>query len=490
MGDWAFSSATDLAKAIKGKRLGCLELLDIYRERYERFNPRINAIVATDFERAAARARAADEALARGEIWGPLHGIPMTVKDSIEVMGMPCTSGSKELKGYIPTRNAEVISSLLDAGAIIFGKTNLPLFGLDFQTYNDLYGQTNNPWDLSRVPGGSSGGAAAALAAGLTALEIGSDIGGSLRNPAHFCGIYAHKPTFAIVPFCGHIPPLPGLCPEDYAIPLDIAVLGPLARGAVDLELVMGIIAQPERSNRVAWHLELPPPRKNGLREYRVGLWLDDAAFPVDSAVRDCLQDLVDLLVKEGVSLEDRHPDIDLSASHDIYVRLMTAVTTVTLPEEVLGRLQTEASSISADDKGFRAQMLRGATMSHREWLGLDYARQLLRQKWADFFKEFDILLCPVAPVTAFPHDQSDFFGRTLTINNAKVPYPDAMAGWAGLTCVSYLPVTVAPAGLTKDGLPAGVQIVGPYLEDRTTIHFARLLEELTGGFTPPPGYE
>ena len=326
MTDFAYLSATCLVSAIKEKQISCVELLEFYIDRIERLNPRINAVVATDFDNARIRAQKADEALLRGEDWGPLHGLPMTIKDAIEVAGIPCTSGSPKLKNHMPARNADVIEPLLGAGAVIFGKTNLPLFAQDYQTYNDVYGQTNNPWDVTRAPGGSSGGAAAALAAGLTGLEIGSDIGGSIRNPAHFCGVYGHKPTFDIVSFRGHIPPSPGLFPGDYSLRGDIAVIGPMARSADDLELVMDLIAVPKKPLQTAWKFELPPSRKEKIKDFRVGVWLDDPDFPVDRLVGDCLSNLVDLLSKSGARVTEKHPDINFKESHEIFLKLFTAV--------------------------------------------------------------------------------------------------------------------------------------------------------------------
>ncbi|MEJ2448714.1 MAG: amidase family protein, partial [Anaerolineales bacterium] len=207
-------SATELASEIRSGEITSLDLLNLYLNRIERYNNEINAVVALDIAAARARAAEADKALAQGKIWGPLHGLPMTVKDVFEVVGMPATSGDPTLKDYIPTRNAIAVQRLIDAGAIIFGKTNVPFHALDIQTYNEIYGTTNNPWDLSRTPGGSSGGSAAALAAGFTSLELGSDIGGSLRNPAHYTGVFGHKPTFGVVPRYGHIPPMPGRVPQ------------------------------------------------------------------------------------------------------------------------------------------------------------------------------------------------------------------------------------------------------------------------------------
>lgn len=376
--DIAYCSATELIKKIQNREVGALELLEHIISRIEMLNASINAVVVTDFESTRIRAKAADEALDRGEVWGPLHGLPITIKEAIAVAGLPLTAGSPAMAGNNPGCHADVVQSLVDAGVVILGKTNMPVFGMDFQSYNDVYGQTNNPWDLTLTPGGSSGGAAAALAAGMTALEIGSDFGGSIRLPAGFCGLYGHKSTFNIVPLAGHTPEL-----------TDILVAGPLARSAGDLDMVIQLITRPEKSRRTAWQVNLPAPRKESLRDYRVGLWLDDPACPVDEAVGKRLQIFVDRLIGAGVNVSDRRPDIE--------------------------------------------------------------------------------------------------FAKGLEVNNERRNFVDTLQSWAGLTGVVYLPATVAPVGLTDDGLPVGVQIVGPYLEDRTTIHFAELVEEIFGGFVPPP---
>ncbi|MBW2623924.1 MAG: amidase [Deltaproteobacteria bacterium] len=486
----AFQPATDLIKAIRGRKLGSLELLDHYIERIEKFNPAINAVVATDFENARARARAADEALQKGENWGALHGLPLTIKDSFEVMGMPCTSGAPELKNHMPGRNAQVVQILIDEGAIIFGKTNLPLYAQDLQSYNEVYGQTNNPWDITRGPGGSSGGAAAALAAGLTSFEIGSDIGGSIRNPAHFCGVYGHKPTFAIVPLRGHIPPPPSDFSGYYTGDGDIAVAGPLARSAKDLDLLMDLIAVPGKQFNPAWKFRLPEPRKKNLKDYRIGLWLDDPAFPVDTKVIDCLQNTADQLAKAGAGVEDKRPDIDFARSHTIYHQLLTAAMSAATPSDIFEKLSNDVRNLSDEDWSPQARGLRGTVIPHANWMMLDGERLLMRQKWADFFEDFDVLLCPAIPVTAFPHDHGNFFDRLLVVNGDERSYFDTLLSWAGLTGLVYLPATVAPVGPAADGLPVGAQIVGPYLEDRTPIHVAELMEDVVGGFTPPPGFE
>src|SRR5438046_1854055 len=254
MDDRAFASATDLAAEIRDRRIGCLELLDFYLARAERYNPGLNAVVAWQIDRARERAAAADAALARGEVWGPLHGIPMTVKESFNVAGLPTTWGNPLWKDRIAADNAVLVDRLLAAGAMIYGKTNVPLMLQDSQSYNEVYGTTNNPWDATRGPGGSSGGEAAALAAGLSALGARSDIAGSLRNPAHYCGIYAHKPSWGLIPTRGH-------SPTGALTPTDISVVGPLARHAEDLDLVMRLLAGPDEPTRGAWRVELPPSR-------------------------------------------------------------------------------------------------------------------------------------------------------------------------------------------------------------------------------------
>ncbi len=491
MTDLAFQSATNLIAAIKSKKTTSSDLLEMYIERMQRLNPGINAIVATDLDNARKRAKEADEALARGEDWGPLHGLPITIKDSFEVEGMPCTSGSPDLKDYQPTRNAFVVQKLINAGAIVFGKTNLPLFAMDLQSYNDVYGQTNNPWNFDLGPGGSSGGSAAALAAGLTGLEIGSDIGGSIRNPAHFCGVFGHKPTFNIVPFMGHIPPPPGTYPGEYSGFLDIAVAGPLARSPKDLGLVMDLITAPRGPDRKAWKIELPPSRKTALKDFKIALCLEDDAFPTDAKVKDCLQNAADTLANAGAVITESKPDIDLASGFEIYHQLLASATSAGLPDEIFSGMLETAKTLSDDDHSESARRLRGSTALHRTWHGLDYARTMLREVWADFFKEFDVLLCPTVSVTAFPHDHSeDFLARRLIVNGEERGYFDTGIFWAGITNMCYLPATIAPAGLAKNGLPVGMQIVAPYLEDRTCLRFAEIMEEVVGGIQVPPGFE
>ncbi|MBL7177870.1 MAG: amidase [Desulfobacteraceae bacterium] len=492
MDEFAFQSAVNLVKAIQDKKISSSELLELYIERFERLNPCINAIVDTDFETARARARQADEALTNNEYWGPLHGLPMTIKDYINVTGLHSTYGSPIFKDNLPTTNADVVQLLIDAGAIIFGKTNLPLWAMGSQSFNEVYGQTNNPWDLTRTPGGSSGGAAAAIAAGLTGLEIGSDLAGSIRSPAHFCGIYGHKPTYGIVPIHGQQPPHK-INLIDYAPEQDLTVTGPLARSAADLDLVMDLVVRPPIFQRNAIKIHLPTPRKKTLKDYRIGFWIEDPLYSPDNEVGDCLEKLVSSLSKKGAKIEEKKPDINFKRSFKVFEELMNLATVIGMPSDTFDSLLKKSKELDEKDQSKDAWYARTVTKTHRDWQFLNAERSMARQKWADFFREYDVLLCPAMRIAAFPHDHTMTLGSpqrvTTKLNDQDISHAEVILPWALLPSASYLPATVAPIGLTSDGLPVGVQIIGPYLEDRTAIHFAKLIEENLGGFRPPPGF-
>jgi len=479
----AFRSAKELAAEIRRKKIGCLELLELYLSRVEKHNPALNAIIATDLEGARKRARAADRALARKQVWGPLHGVPMTIKESYDVVGMPTTWGVPELKDNLPPRNALSVDRLLGAGVVLFGKTNVPLYLADYQSYNAIYGTTNNPWDLSRAPGGSSGGSAAALAAGLTGLEAGSDIGSSIRNPAHYCGVYGHKPTWGVVPPRGQA--LPGRLAQ-----ADISVIGPMGRSAEDLEIGLGVMAGPDEIDAAGYKLALPPPRQKTLRDFKVAVVLTDPNSEVDDEVQAKVQAVADFLAKKRAKVNDRaRPDIDTREAGRVYIHLLRAATSGRQTQEEFERNLQAVGGVSASDESYYARMLRGNTSSHRDWLAANEARHKMRWKWAEFFREYDLLLCPAAASAAFPHDQKgERWERSVEVNGHRVPATDQLF-WAGYPGMAYLPSTVAPAGLTKSGLPVGVQIVGPQYGDRACIQLARLLEREYQGFVPPPNY-
>jgi len=478
-----FRSAKQLAADLRRKKIGCLELLEVYLARVEKYDPSINAVVVRDFDAARRRAREADRALARGTVWGPLHGLPITVKESYDVAGLPTTWGLPALRDTVAAEHAVAVDRLLNAGAVLFGKTNVPMYLADWQSFNAIHGTTNNPWDLTRSPGGSSGGSAAALAAGLTALEAGSDIGSSIRNPAHFCGVFGHKPTWGIVPRTGQA--LPGQLAS-----VDIDVVGPLARSAEDLALALSVMAGPDALDRAGWQLRLKAPAQKRLRDFKVALMLDAPESPVDGAVRDRLQALGDFLRGQRVKVDDRaRPAIDPAESFAVYTRLLRAATSSRQSDAEFEANSALAHALAPADESYRARMLRASVLSHRDWLAANEARHRMRLAWAEFFERYDLLLCPAANVAALPHDQQgERFDRTMPVNGARRPVTDHLF-WAGYGGVCFLPSSAAPIGFTPGGLPVGVQIVGPQHGDLTCLAFARLLEREYQPFVPPPGY-
>jgi amidase len=457
-------TASRLAGAIRDRAISSRELLDVYVRRVERLNPSINAVVTLDVERATEAAEAADEATAAAsgvDELGPLHGLPITVKDAIETAGIRSTGGATELTGYVPEVDAPAVARLKAAGAVVFGKTNAPRWSGNIQTYNDLFGTTNNPWDLTRTPGGSSGGAAAAVSAGLTSFELGTDIGGSVRIPAHFCGVFGHKPSYGIVSQRGYLDHVGG-----GSVDADINVFGPIARGAEDLDLLLGVLAGPDRELATAWRLELPPPRHDDLGSYRVGLWLDDPAGEVAAEMGDPLSRGAEALAGAGAQVDSVHPPLELRDAVELFTALILPAVSVSTRRET-------------------GEQISG---SHRAWLEYHQARATMRQVWAEWFRQYDVLLCPVMPMAAFPHDQeSEHTERTVLINGRPRPQMATLA-WTGLVGVVYLPSTVVPVGFTAGGLPVGIQVVGPYLEDRTSLFVAARLAELVGGYVAPPG--
>jgi amidase len=484
MTDLTLRPAVDLVAALRTGEVGSRELLDRYLARVERLNPALNAVVTLDVERARAAADAADAARLRGAALGPLHGLPMTVKDTLETAGLRTTAGAPVLAEHVPARDATLVARLRAAGAVIFGKTNTPIFAGDAQTYNPVFGVTRNPWDGARSCGGSSGGSAVAVAVGMSAAEVGSDIGGSIRNPAHYCGVYGLKPTHGIIPARGHVPGPPGSLGE-----FDLGVMGPLARSAADLQLLLDVLAGPDEADAVAWRLALPPPRRRALREYRVAAWLDDPYCPVDAEVRARGQATIAALREAGVQVDEAaRPVADLGAVYRCYERLLWPLMSGGMDPDQVDELAGVAASSAPDDGNAFDRFARAVPLRYREWVVVDEERQQLRAQWAEFFRRFDVLLCPITPTAAIPHDhEGTLLSRTIRVDGAERPYLDQLV-WAGLVTMALLPATMAPVGRTSQNLPVGLQIVGPYLEDRTTIDFATRLAEVIGGYEPPPG--
>jgi amidase len=413
----------------------------------------------------------------------------MTFKDVWEVSGMTASCGLPELKLHRPLRDADAVARLRRAGVIPFGKTNVPTLAADHQSYNPVYGTTNNPWDIVRTPGGSSGGAAAAVAAGLTPLELGSDIGGSIRCPSHFCGVYGHKSSFGIVPMRGHIPPPPG---SFTAPPLGIA--GPIARCPEDLERALDVLVAPAEWDRSAWSVQIPKSRHERLDQFRVAVWADQSSYSVDSRYCAALEDYARALSAAGVHIDvTARPPIDPFASDDLYVAMLFRAISVGMDEEMLLQTDRAAVEYGGGSRGYPQRIARAVRMSHAEAEGLREDQQRLCRQWAQFFTDFDLILCPVMPTVAYRHDQSGQgsghiaqYSRTLQVDGKAVPYLNGLQ-WPGLATVANLPATAIPTGRFIYGLPVGLQAIGPYLEDRTALRFAQLAAAVVGGFVAPP---
>jgi amidase len=476
-----FLPAHALAKKIRAREVGCREALEVYLDRLQEANPRINAVVTTDLESAKAQSDEADRQLARGEPVGPLHGVPMTVKESFDVVGMPTTWGVGGFADNLPARDAVAVARLRAAGAIVFGKTNVPVRLADWQTYNSVFGTTVNPWDETRTPGGSSGGSAAALASGLTALELGSDLAGSLRNPAHYCGVYSHRPTYGLVPQRGH-------SLNGRQVAEEFSAIGPMARSAEDLETSLGILSGPDRGAGEGFVLKLPAARGARISDYRIAVMLDDPTARVDSAVQDKIQDVVDTLARGGASINDRaRPDVASEQSHALFMRMIRAATAARLDEATFTEMLSRARSVDAPDD-FHTRTARAVTVTHREWLLDKERKEQISRKWHAFFEDYDVLICPAAATTAVPNDQEgERHTRVISINGVETSVLKQMF-WAGYPALADLPSTTVPAGPGADGLPVGLQMVGQRYADLTTIMLGRLLEREGIAFIPPPG--
>ena len=484
--EWDYSTIKELTEALQARKISASELLEHTIARIEALDPRLNAVVVRDFERAREAASAADLALAVGDR-RPLLGVPMTFKEAFNIAGLPTTWGFPQFKDFVPQEDALIVSRVKSAGAVILGKTNVPVGLGDFQSYNDVYGTTNNPWDLGRSPGGSSGGSAAALAAGFGPLSFGSDIGGSLRVPAHFCGIYAHKPTLGLVPLRGYnpppFPPLPGHG--------DLGVAGPLARSAADLALALDVVAGPdEERTGIGYRLVLPPARHDKLESFRVLVIDDHPLMPTDSAVHATIGRLSERLAKTGVKIAHASSLLpNLADSTRLYMRLLKSAKSVGMSPDDYAEAQRSAAALAPGDDSLAAERTRGAVMSHRDWLATDAARARLQQQWSQLFREWDVVLYPSASVPASPHDHSlpiefDKFRstekRTLTTMRALLgrirPPP---AGSPRPRRRSSFPDRSADRGTNHRTLSRGSH------DDC----LCRTSQREYGGFAPPPGY-
>ncbi len=481
----AFRPAHELARLLRQREIGAVELLQLYLDRVQRLNPALNAVVVQTADTALQRAKAADTALTKGESWGPLHGLPMTVKESFNVPGLPTTWGHEAMKGNIAKEPAVTVQRLQDAGAIVFGKTNVPVQLSDWQTFNPVYGTTNNPWDVTRVPGGSSGGSAAALAAGLTGLELGSDIGASIRNPAHFCGVWGHKPTWGVVPVQGHQLP-----DTECADALDIGVVGPLARSAFDLSLAMDILANPLASygptgwTPTRWRDRGMPPSR-----MRIAVVKDDACAEVDATVQHAIDELIFFLRAHGVEVDEEARPVDSREAYESYIWMLRAATGTRMDERTYAQAQQLGRTDVPNASDYGVWIARAGTSSHQDWARHNQIRHKLVRQWATFFERFDLLICPTATVPAFKHNQTgQRWQRMLEVNGRQQPTTEALF-WAGYPSLPGLPATAVPLALSPHGLPIGAQVIGPAFGDPICLRFAQWLETEYRSFVPPPGF-
>ena len=479
--DSDFGSALDAAAAIRRRKISSVELTKHVFERIDRVQPKLNAFVYQMREEALATARRVDRAIARKEKCGPLAGVPVVVKESFAIAGRPCTWGMPALKDSLAPANAAAVERLIKAGAVIVGATNVPVNLADMQSYNPIYGVTNNPWDLGRTPGGSSGGTAAALAAGLGFLGLGSDLAGSIRGPAHCCGIYGHKPTLDAVSNRGHAPG--GRFTEPGFSTL-LAVVGPMARTAEDLEAALRGLGGPESPDSVAYSWKLPAPRRERLRGFRIGYVLEDPAVPVSSEIKPALESAIRALEKAGAKVYPGWPSgFSFQELLSTFMFMLGAFMFSVAPPAEQERQRAELAGRKDDPRA------EGALADFGSWQSRNLRRLAFRALWQRYFQDVDAFLLPALPVPAFPHDHGPQSGRVLITPEGSLPYLTSLLNYLIVANLTGCPATVAPVGKTDGGLPVGIQILGPYLEDATPIRLAALLAEVAGGFTPPPGY-
>ncbi|GIS23059.1 MAG: amidase [Gammaproteobacteria bacterium] len=480
-----FDSAHEILEKIKQGEVSSLEVLESFLAQVEKVNPKINAIVALDIERAKEKAKEADNKISLKSKLGPLHGLPMTIKDAFEVEGIVSTGGNPAWKDNIPKRNAEAVQRLVDAGAIIFGKTNVPFLSSDLQSFNKIYGTTNNPWDLERTPGGSSGGSAAALAAGMTPLELGSDIGGSIRVPAHFCGLYGHKPSYNIISEVGHMPPPPGSILTGNGL----SVAGPLARSPEDLEIALDVLVAAQEQDSQAWKVKLPKARTKKIKELKIAVWPDEPYAEADDEITSLIKDTAEDLRHAGAKVETVDLPISFEEIDKIYSLLLNPLMLAGSPKETFETLAKLNESLDPNDVSELAKVARGSVLKHADWVLVNAIRQNMRQKWREFFNKFDVILCPTCITPAFKHNHNPVHERKLTINGKDDEYLRATL-WAGPAVSAGLPSTNVPIGMSSNNLPISMQITGPYLEDKTCLEVAKVVRNLRGGFKIPPNLQ
>jgi amidase len=462
--DLAFASASALARQLDSRRLSAMELIEFYLERIDRLNALINAVVTLDAERATERARAADEATARGESWGPLHGVPYTLKDTQSTQGVRTTAGYPPLSDYVPEVDATIAARLKAAGGILLGKTNTALLAYDQQTTNPIFGRTNNPWDQSRTPSGSSGGAGAALSAGLTPLDVGSDSGGSIRVPAHFCGIYGLKPTMGLVSEYGHIPDLPGRQRLDWLL----STSGPLARSLEDVDLVLRLIAGPDGKDRVVEPRTLVAPSVAERGRLRIAWTRTFPGTPVSHEIASALERLATDLEQSGVRVEEIIPAVSFEEQWHTYQTISTTT----------WRNRARLHGIREVDDG--------EELPSQEQLSDAMARrQRAIAQWEAFFAEWDALLCPPCMTTAYPHCEP---GSPILVDGKPARYDEECRHGYEFNLTGH-PALVCPLAMSPSGLPIGVQMVSARWTDVRLLDIAAAISDCFSPLGAPPGF-
>ncbi|MDQ0790201.1 MULTISPECIES: amidase family protein [unclassified Streptomyces] len=451
-------------QALDRREISSRELLDLHLARIDASH--VNAVITRDDSAARAAARAADERRARNESSGTLDGLPLTIKDSFETAGLRTTSGAEALADHVPARDADAVARLRHQGAVIMGKTNTPAYCQDLHTDNSLFGPTLNPHDPKRTAGGSSGGPAAAVAAHLTPADLGSDLAGSLRLPAHYCGVYGLRPTQGLIPARGHIPRPPGWISSS-----DMVIPGPLARHPRDIALLLDALTTPSPVENNPWLVNLPAPRR-AVGQLRVVVWAEDTSCPVDREAADALTTVEQALASGGTNVRRTGGPVGFASSLRLFEQLLHATATAASDDESGAAELAAAHDLQEDDASLRATFLRHRTQTHRSWLRANEERFQLRETWHRFFADaqHDILVTPAAPTAAIPAGT-----RSLTVDGVERSFFD-QTGWANLTSHVGLPSLVVPVARNAEGLPIGVQLVGPMYSDRTLLAMAEYL--------------
>jgi amidase len=470
-----YATAREMLADLAAKTISARELLDLHTARNAAVGGKLNAVIETDLEHAQAAAKSIDDARAHGAALGALAGLPMTIKDGYDVTGMPATSGNpafaKRDKNCV---DADVVNAVRKAGAVVWGKTNVPFMLGDIQSYNDIYGTTNNPYDVTRTPGGSSGGAAAALAAGITPLEIGSDIGGSLRHPANFCGVCSLKPTWGVLSQRGQVPPVPG----HYYEP-DLGVAGPMARNVGDLRLLWNVLRGKDGA------------AAGSAKGARIAVWDEEASWPLAAEVRDGVTRAADALAKAGAHVEHAKPDIDGARLMNFYRVILTSIVSVGMPEEVFRHFESlrdaDRKIVMENGEGAAEASSRlGMVATPRDLAWAYTEQQAHKDVLTNFFNDYDAVLMPITMVAAFAHMHTPSFPeRVLSVDGKTVPYP-ALLNWIGPATALHAPALAVPAGQTATGLPVGVQLMGPWHKEDRLFDLAAALEGQMGGFKAP----